>query len=161
MRGTRAGCDHGVSDCTVDYMKTPVTNIDDILFPGESRRLLDAQIAYVKRMLDAIESIPKTPQQPSSTPLGNGLKNGSVHAPQDCSGALITLTNGDEITVDLFQVNAGWWTAKNADHDHQCGQGATRQAAIDDLWAICQRDMLARRDREFRRIVAKAQESIP
>lgn len=138
-------------------MKPTVTDIDAIMFPGECSRTLTAQIEYVRRMLDAIESIPKTPQQPSSTPEGNGLKNGSVHAPQDCSGALITLTNCDEITVDVFQINAGWWTAKNADHDHQCGQGPTRQAAIDDLWWICQRDMLARRDREWRQKLARAQ----
>lgn len=49
----------------------------------------------------------------------------------------ITLRNGEVVTFDLFQFSDNIWSAKNADHDHQCGWGATKAKAIADLESLC------------------------
>lgn len=53
----------------------------------------------------------------------------------------ITLRNGEVIDVDLYQISAGCWSAKNADHDGQCGWDATRELALKDLESLCNDDI--------------------
>lgn len=142
-------------------MKTAVTDIDDIMFPGESSRTLAAQIKCLDLMLAALDSpsrhtglksaLEARPAQHES--LGRDVTAGPNSLGPAC---LMTLANGDEINVDLCNVG-NWWTAKNADHDHQCGQGETREAALADLREICEEHAIRARDREWRRIVARAQ----
>ncbi len=117
---------------------------------------------YNIRTMDQIISVLSTDGSKSSaaTPLpsiGHGpVERADTHAAQDCSAAL-TLSNGEQIEVDLFRLNAHWWIAKNSDHDRQCGQGQTREAAMADLLHICEDDMIRQRDAQWRRAVARTQ----
>lgn len=85
-----------------------------------------------------------------------------------------TLSNGDTVTVDFYQISANCWTAKDADHDSRTGVDHTRELALQDLLRMCEADLEddcddgrarvvsepQRRDAEFRRILARAQHDI-
>lgn len=53
----------------------------------------------------------------------------------------LTLSNGDLIDVDVFQISHDCWTAKDANHDDRCGVDDTREAALEDLLQICEDDL--------------------
>jgi hypothetical protein len=53
----------------------------------------------------------------------------------------LTLSNGDVIDVDLYQISVDCWNAKNANHDRQCGWDTTREKALKDLLQLCEDDL--------------------
>ena len=62
--------------------------------------------------------------------------------PEDSDLALpertsVTLMSGEVLVYDLYQISAGCWTAKNADHDSQTGVGETAVLAVKDLIDLC------------------------
>ena len=53
----------------------------------------------------------------------------------------LMLSNGDVVEVDLFQISAGCWSAKDANHDGRCGWDTTRELALKDLLELCESDV--------------------
>lgn len=53
----------------------------------------------------------------------------------------LTLRNGEVIDVDLYQISAGCWSAKDANHDGHTGWDATRELALKDLETLCNDDL--------------------
>ncbi len=106
-----------------------MTTIDDILYPTERLRTLDAQIAYIDRMLALIDAgKPKAEQDEDST-LALDERTTRV------------LSNGDVLEFDVVQISADCWTAKDANHDARTGIGDTRELAISDLVSMAEDDL--------------------
>jgi len=53
----------------------------------------------------------------------------------------LTLRKGEMIDVDLFQISADCWTAKDANHHGRTGVDTTREGAIADLVQMAQDDL--------------------
>ena len=140
-------------------MKPAVTDIDAIMFPGERSRTLSAQIAYIDRMLAALEPAVVEESIPEDSDLA--LPEREHYA----------LSNGDTVTVDFYQISKHCWTAKDANHDGRTGVDNTRELALQDLLRMCEADLEddcddgrarvvsepQRRDRDWRQKVAGTQ----
>lgn len=146
----------------------PRTTIDDIMFPGESLRYLKEQLACIDRALVAIDSHKSA--APATSHTGTGAQKDFTHAPQDCSGALLsmTLTNGETIQYRLVEIYGHWNAYDDNDTSGSGGWGPTKLEAIRDLRERCERESCndgrarvvsepQRRDAEFRRIVARTE----
>lgn len=146
----------------------PRATIDDIMFPGEQARTLKAQVGYSDRLLAAIDSHKSA--APASTLLGNAAQKDSTHAPQDCSGALLsmTLSNSETIQYRLVEIYGYWNAYDDNDTSGSGGWGPTKPEAIRDLRERCERESCSdgrarvvsepqRRDAEFRQALLRTQ----
>lgn len=105
----------------------------------------DPLFAHTLRALDVI--FPAEPA-PAPAPLEAGDDDDSELGASERTS--IVLCNGDVIDVDLFQVSATCWSAKNANHDHQCGWGETRDRALRDLRVLCEDELELEDDSQTR-----------
>lgn len=90
---------------------------------------LDFQIGYIDQLLARLSPAALAESLPEDSPLA---------LPERVSYAL---SNGEVVDIDLYQISAGCWTAKDANHDSRTGVDSTREKAIADLLEQCEADI--------------------
>lgn len=110
----------------------------------------DVLLNYNIRTMDQIIHVLSAVDGPSrhtalKSPL-DGRASQSESAGRDVTGAAIglpapsfmTLSNGERVDYDLFQVSFLCWSAKDSNNDRRCGWGSSKLLAIRDLRALCE-----------------------